>query len=93
MEIEATAKQKVKIDVSEIEALRILCKVLDMDFVLDEDRDFYVNESGEVWETVNGRDKRFDDRGDLFIALRNVAVNIVPNVAFRSAPYIYNMEE
>ena len=93
MEIEAIVKEKVKIDVSEIEALHILCKVLHMDFVIDEDRDFYLNEAGEVCETVNGRNKHIDDRGDLFIALRNVAVNIVPNVAFRNAPYIYNMEE
>lgn len=93
MQFEVTEKRKVNIDISEIEALRILCKVLDMDFLLDEDRDFYVNESSEVWETVSGRDKHIDDRGDLFIALRNVAVNIVPNVAFRNAPYIYSREE
>lgn len=27
--------------------------------------------------------------GDLFVALRNVAVNIVPNIGFRSEDYIY----
>lgn len=92
MEVDITVKQKGLIDVSEIEALHILCKVLNMEFVIDEDRDFYVNESGEVWETVNGRDKHIDDRGELFIALRNVAVNMVPNVLFRSAPYIYRRD-
>lgn len=31
-----------------------------------------------------------DDRGDLFIALRNAAVNFIPNLYFRNADYIYS---
>lgn len=49
------------------------------------------SESGErlVYKIVNGRDKVIDDRGDLFIALCNVAVNMFPNVSFRNADFIY----
>lgn len=93
MRLEVNTIQEAEIDISEIEALHILCKTLNMEFVLDEDREFYVNEHGEVWESVSGQcDRRFDDRGDLFIALRNVAVNIIPNLYFRSAPYIYQRD-
>lgn len=93
MRLEVNTFQKAEIDISKIEALRILCKTLEMEFVLDEDRKFYVNEVGEVWESISGRsDRHIDDRGDLFIALRNVAVNIVSNVYFRSAPYIYRRD-
>lgn len=81
--------QICEINMDELTAYRILCKILGMDFVLDEDRDFYVSDNGHVWETVNGHDTEIDERGDLFIALRNVAANIFPNTLFRSADYIY----
>ena len=65
-----------------------------MDFVLEDDSEFFIkkNTYGEnsVYRIVNGHDECFDDRGDLFVALRNVAVNIFPNLEFRSASYIYN---
>lgn len=83
---------KTKIDIDEIGALKLLCKTLYMDFVLDENTDYFVkeDENGEngVYVT-DGHDIKIDDRGDLFVALRNVVVNIVPNVLFRSADYIY----
>ena len=63
-----------------------------MDFVLDEDTNYFVRE-GEFGENgvyvTDGHDIKVDDRGDLFVALRNAAVNIVPNVGFRNADYIY----
>lgn len=42
-----------------------------------------------VYITKDGHDELFDVRGDLFIALRNVAVNIFPDVHFRNEEYIY----
>ena len=65
-----------------------------MDCVLDEDTEYFIkeNEYGEnaVYYINNGHDELYDDRGDLFIALRNVAVNMFPNLPFRSADFIYN---
>lgn len=80
----------MKIDIDEGAAFRMLCKTLRMDFVLDEDGGFYVNkEDGSVWEKIGEGDRRIDDRGGLFIALRNVAVNMFPNLYFRSKEYIW----
>lgn len=75
--------------------LNALCKNLQMEFALDEDRDFIVSTGSDgikrVVERSTGR--IYDDRGDLFIALRNVVVQMVPNVYFRSAEYIYSNKE
>lgn len=43
-----------------------------------------------VYVIRNGHDELYDERGDLFVALRNVAVNMFPNLWFRSDDYIYN---
>ena len=57
-----------------------------MPYVLDEDGEYFVDPEDEcVYEAPN---KLLDDRGKLFIALRNVAVNIFPNVLFRNDEYI-----
>ena len=83
-----------QIDIDPIEAFRILCKTLDMEFVLNEDIDFFVrkDEYGDncVYYIRDGHDEIYDWRGDLFVALRNVAVNLIPNLEFREAKYIYN---
>ena len=80
-------------DISSCEAFRTLCKALNMEFILNEDIDFFVKENcyseNCVYYIKDGHDEIYDDRGDLFVALRNVAVNIFPNVSFRSAKYIY----
>ena len=57
-----------------------------------EDMVVYQAQYGEncVYRIYKGCDDKYDDRGDLFVALRNVAVNMFPNVSFRSAGYIYN---
>lgn len=93
MKVDVKTSSMCQIDIDEIEAFKILCKTLHMDFVLDEDTDYFVrkDECGEngVYIT-DGHDIKIDDRGDLFLALRNVAVNIVPNVGFRRADYIYS---
>ena len=93
MLVDITVKQILQTDIEPEEAFRILCRTLSMDFILSDDFGYYMteNESGEkmVCRTVNSRDKVVDDRGDLFIALCNVAVNIFPNLDFRNADYIY----
>lgn len=94
MLIDVEAKSVCQINIDKYEALRILCKTLHMEFVLDEEIDFFVkkDEYGEncVYYIKDGHDELYDDRGDLFIALRNVAVNMIQNLYFRSADYIYN---
>ena len=87
-------KAVCSIDVNEFEAFRILCKTLDMDFVYNDDRKFIIKKDEEedtnfVYLVENGEETLYDERGDLFVALRNVAVNICPNVEFRGDSYIY----
>lgn len=86
-------KTSCKIDIEPKEAFRILCQTLRMDIVLAEDANVYVkkDEYGDncVYCKCGTYDEKYDDRGDLFVALRNVAVNIFPNLSFRSADYIY----
>ena len=94
MEVNINTKAVCTIDIDSSEAFRILCKTLHMDFVLDEETDFFVRKNDEeencVYVIRNGHDELYDERGDLFVALRNVAANMFPNLWFRSADYIYN---
>ena len=94
MKVEINTNSILEVNIDYYEAFRILCKTLYMDFVLDEDTEYFVhkNSGGElaVYKTVNGHDKCVDDRGSLFVALRNVAVNMYSNLLFRSADYIYD---
>ena len=94
MEVNINTKAVCAINIDSSEAFRILCKTLHMDFVLDEETDFFVRKNDEeencVYVIRNGHDELYDVRGDLFVALRNVAVNMFPNLWFRSADYIYN---
>ena len=94
MEVNINTKAVCTIDIDSSEAFRILCKTLHMDFVLDEDIDFFVRKNDEeencVYVIRNGHDELYDERGDLFVARRNVAVNMFPNLWFRSDDYIYN---
>lgn len=95
MIVDIETKAVCQVDIDAGEAFRILCKTLHMDFVLDEDTDFSVSldfETGEnvVYVSRDGHKELYDDRGNLFVALRNVAVNMFPNTAFRSADYLYS---
>ncbi len=92
MDVVVRGITKCKVDIEPEEAFKILCATLLMPCVCDESHDYYVSSDGVVWRTVNGRDESVDDRGELFIAFRNVAVNLFPNVIFRNDPYIYNRE-
>lgn len=94
MIVDVEAKAICKIDIDSYEAFKILCKTLHMEFVFNEDIDFFVRkdcyDNNCVYYTKDGHDEVYDERGDLFIALRNVAVNMLPNLDFRNADYIYN---
>lgn len=89
MKVEVTGIIRTEIDIEPVEALCTLCKTLYMEFALDEDREFIIKKNDYDENVVYEGDKLIDDRGDLFIAIRNVIVNIVPNTLFRSANYIY----
>ena len=94
MLIDIIEKANNQLDIDSGAAFRILCKTLDMEYILSMGaNDFFVRKDhdGEirVYQTRNGHDKLYDDRGMLFIALCNVAVNIFPNLEFRNTEYIY----
>ena len=82
-------KTNYKIDIEPEEAFRILCQTLRMDIVLVEDANVYVKKDEYGDNCVYCKYGKYDDRGDLFVALRNVAVNLFPNLSFRNADYIY----
>lgn len=94
MIVNARVESVVNIDIECDEAFIMLCQTLNMEHVLNEDIDFFIAKDsfGDncVYYINDGHDEMYDDRGDLFVALRNVAVNIFPNLSFRSADYIYN---
>lgn len=95
MKINLPIRQTVEADIDEKDAFRILCKSLDMEELIFNEKydDAYVTtyESGdnEIWANCDGHDKVIDDRGDLFIALRNLACCLYPNLPWRGADYIY----
>ncbi|MBO5425300.1 MAG: hypothetical protein J6A25_07285 [Lachnospiraceae bacterium] len=93
MIVEARVNSVINIDIESDEAFVILCKTLQMDFVLNENIEFFVRQDafGDncVYYIKDGHDEKYDERGDLFIALRNVAVELFPNISFRNANYIY----
>lgn len=71
------------------QALEMLCKTLHMDFAFTDDDSFYIKEDPMTGElAVWYGDKIYDDRAELFIAIRNMMVCIIPNLSFRSDNYI-----
>lgn len=83
----------IETDLHPVDSFRILCHVLEMDYVLNEFMNFYVKEEdGElgVYVDRDGEPVLYDERGDLFVALRNVAICICPNLGFKDADYIYS---
>lgn len=93
MIVDITTKRTFNADIEPEEAFRILCKTLSMDFILEEKFDYFVTKNNSVENMVckgtNGRVKIIDNRGDLLVALCNEAVNMFPNLDFRSADFIY----
>jgi hypothetical protein len=76
--VDVKAKVAMEVEIDAEDAFRILCKSLAMGFVLDEDTDYQIrkDEYGKngVYVPKNGLYYKLDSRGDLFVALRNVAV-------------------
>ena len=71
------------------QALEMLCKTLNMDFAFTDDDSFYIKEDPMTGEqAVWHGDEMYDDRADLFIAIRNLMVCMIPNLSFRSDDYI-----
>lgn len=60
-------------------------------FVLDTERKFYIK-NGQVYSMENGAKKVYDDRANLFVALRNTLVQLSPNSECRSEKHIFNYE-
>lgn len=86
-----------EVEISPNEAFDMLCKALHMNYVLDENTDYFVKKSDYFdydcvyyINNASGKEVLYDERGELFVALRNVAVNMYPNLSFRNAEYIYN---
>ena len=76
MKLDVKCEAVVSIDISYGEAFKTLVKTLDMDFILkDEDLRFYNNDDGElcIYKRVDGHDELYDDRGELYKALMQVA--------------------
>lgn len=86
---------QIDVEIDQYEAFRLLLKTLDMEYVFN-DTQFFVRRDEDdingVYVMENKEYVKFDDDGDLFVALRNLAVNIFPNLEFRSADYIYEYE-
>lgn len=96
MYVDVHAKMFCKLDIESDEAFRILCRTLMMECFCNGDIEklgLSVRKDSDgtnvVYYVEDGHDEVYDDRGDLFVALANVAVNIYPNVEFRNEDYIY----
>lgn len=76
------------------QALEMLCKTLHMDFAFTDDDSFYIKEDPMTGGLAVWRDEKvYDDRADLFIAIRNLMVCMIPNLSFRSDDYIFDISE
>lgn len=75
-------KVQIEYDLNWQDAFDMLLQTLDMEWI-NRDDNFYIK-NGKV--CANG--EVGDDRADLFAALRNVQNAMIPNLEFRSDPYI-----
>jgi hypothetical protein len=84
MLVDVNCKSVVSIDIESGEAFKLLVKTLYMDFILDDSREYYTRkgrfEELSVFTIVDGHDELYDDRGELYKALMNVAKCIFPNI-------------
>lgn len=74
-------------------ALRAFLKHIDMEFVMDPDSAFTIERNPFGGLVVKRDGEIFDDRGELFICLRNLLVVTIPNLKFRNDPYIFDFEK
>ena len=77
LNVDVNCKSVLNIDIDSGEAFRILVKTLHMNCILNEDHNYYTckdsNDELHVYRMVNGHDELYDDRGELYEALINVA--------------------
>lgn len=73
------------------QAFDLLLQVLDMTNIVNSEEELYIHK-GRVCrkDRKTGEYEIIDDRADLFAALRNVVNAMVPNLDYRSDPYITN---
>ena len=86
MKVKVKGIAEVEVEIDYKQAFLTLCDTLDMKWAIDEESEFFIEEEyGEkiVYKMSNNTSIRYDERGDLFIALRNLAKEIFPNVSFR----------
>lgn len=74
-------------------ALRAFLKHSDMEFVLDQDSTFTIERTPFGGWAVMRDGELFDDRGKLFVCLRNLLVVTIPDLKFRSDPYIFDFDK
>lgn len=80
-------KITIEMDLGKDRALDILLEVLNMEWINDDGK--FEIKNGKVYK--NG--EHYDDRADLFAALRNVENALYANLEFRRDPYITNYDE
>lgn len=80
-------KITIEMDLNKDQALDALLEILDMEWIHDDGR--FEIKNGKVYK--NG--KHYDDRADLFAALRNVENALYPNLEYRSDTYITHYDE
>ncbi len=77
MFVELCGRTRLNLDLEPDEAFRVLCKTLNMNCAAFEETEMFArkDDDGEtrVYYKVQDRYEVFDDRGELFIALRNLA--------------------
>lgn len=81
----------VKLNIDKWQLFEMLCRELDMDFVLDTETKYYIR-NGQVCVMENGVEHVYDDRANLFVSLRNLLVHMSVNSECRSEKHIFNYE-
>lgn len=92
MKVKTTVNMVQEIELDEAQALEILCETLGIkQLVYDVDNDYVIeNRNGQkvVCMKTSRGSVMIDERAGLFVALRNVMVNMFPNLEFRGDDYI-----
>ena len=84
MKVKVKASGDFEVDIDHNQAFYALCQTLYMDWAIEEKKHFVVEEDdfGEkvVYVVENVEKRIYDDRGELFLAIRNLAEAIFPNI-------------
>lgn len=92
MKVKTTVNMVQEIEIDESQALEILCETLEIkQLVYDADTDYVIEDiDGQKCVCIENGNKPIvvDERAGLFVALRNVMVNMFPNLEFRGDDYI-----